>query len=897
MSTSSNIAYLIDGSSYIYRAYHAIRELNNSKGFPVNAIFGFSKMLSKLLSDISPEYIAIVFDSKEKTFRHELYPSYKANRPAMPEDLILQIPTIKKIIDNRGLKRLEMVGFEADDIIGTVAKSCVDKGFKVIIVTGDKDFRQLVSGSISLLDTMKNQKTTYETIIETYGIEPHIFIDLMGLSGDSSDNIPGVPGIGEKTALELIKQFGSFDNVFRSAGTIKKNKLRENLKLYHEQAKLSRDLVTINQHVPIDISIEDLSIHPQNAVELNEIYRSLEFKDRDLIGEFTSKQKKIKTEYQICTSKKDLSEVINSIIKAGVVCIDTETTSENPHNAQLVGLSLSWKEGKGTYIPVGHMYLGCPEQLPLDFVISSLIPVLNNDKIKKIGQNIKYDSHILAKYGIKLGGINFDTMIASYVINPGLRQHNLDFLAQQYLEHSMITYEMVTGSGAQSVTFDKILIEKAAEYSCEDADITLRLSNILDARLKKDGNDKLFYELEMPLIPVLIDMERTGVMIDDKLFRYLSVKFTEQLHQLEQKIFERAEMRFNLNSSQQVGFVLFEKLGFPSQKKTIKKTGYSTDISVLQKLASIYPDDIPDMLLRYRMLSKLKSTYLDALVKLVNPTTGRIHTSFNQAVTATGRLSSSNPNLQNIPIRGKEGREIRKGFIAKDACYLISADYSQIELRVFAHYSEDSSLIEAFTIGEDIHLRTAAEIFNINIASITPDMRRIAKSINFGIIYGMGARKLANELGIDQKTAQLYLDSYYSRYKGVLQFREKIIEEAKKTGYVTTLFNRRRFLPDINHKNHQIRSEAERMAINTPIQGTAADLIKKAMINIYARIVKENLTAKLLLQVHDELVIEASEEETEYIKGMLKEEMENVYCLSVPLKVDINIGRNWNDAH
>lgn len=895
MPNSRNIAYLIDGSSYIYRAYHAIRDLSNSKGFPVNAIFGFTKMILKLLSDITPEYIAIAFDTKEKTFRHKLYPLYKANRPAMPEDLILQIPIIKKIIHDLGLTIIEMDGFEADDIIGTAARSCVDKGLNVIIVTGDKDFRQLVSGSISLLDTMKNQKTTYESIIETYGIEPGGFIDLMGLSGDSSDNIPGVPGIGEKTALELIKQFGSFDNVFNSVDIIKKNKIRENLKLYQEQAKLSRNLVTINQHVPIDMPIDSFSVHSPNSAELSDIFRFLEFKD--LLEKFTPAQKNIKTEYYICTSEKDLHNIINSIIKAGHVCIDTETTSENPHNAQLVGISLSWEEGKGVYIPVGHMYLGCPEQLPLNVVVSNLAPVLNDNKIKKIGQNIKYDTHILAKYGIEFSGINFDTMIASYVISPGVRQHNLNFLAQQYLEHSMITYEMVTGSGAQSVTFDKIQLEKAAEYSCEDADITLRLRHILDTQLKKDGNDKLFYELEMPLLPVLTDMERTGIMIDVKLFRRISADFTEQLHQLEQKIFERAGMRFNLNSSQQVGFILFEKLGLPSQKKTTKKTGYSTDISVLQRLASIYPDDVPDMLLRYRMLSKLKSTYLDALIKLINPKTGRIHTSFNQAVTATGRLSSSNPNLQNIPIRGKEGREIRKGFIAKDNCYLISADYSQIELRIFAHYSEDSSLIEAFCLGEDIHLRTAAEILNVNIDSITPDMRRIAKSINFGIIYGMGARKLANELSIDHKTAQGYLDSYYSRYKGVLRFREKIIEEVKKTGYATTLFNRRRFLPDINHKNLLIRSEAERMAINTPIQGTAADIIKKAMINIYSRIVKENLVTKLLLQVHDELVLEAPEEETDYIKGMVKEEMENVYSFSVPLKVDVNMGRNWNDAH
>jgi len=895
MSHSRNTVYLIDGSSYIYRAYHAIRDLSNSKGFPVNAIFGFTKMLLKLLSAIAPKYIAIVFDSKEKTFRHQLYPLYKANRPVMPEDLILQTPIIKKIIHNFGLTILEVDGFEADDVIGTAARLCVDNGLDVIIVTGDKDFKQLVSNSISLWDTMKDQKTTYESFIKAYGFEPGIFIDLMGLSGDSSDNIPGVPGVGEKTALELIKQFRSFENVFKSVDIIKKNKLRENLKLYQEQAKLSRSLATINQYVPINISIDDFLIRSPNSTELSDIFRSLEF--NDLLEKFTPNQKNIKTKCYICTSKNDLYNIVNSVIKAGYVCIDTETTSEDPHNAQLVGISLSWEEGNGVYIPVGHMYLGCPEQLPLNFVISNLAPVLNNAKIKKIGQNIKYDAHILAKYGIELSGINFDTMVASYVISPGLRQHNLNFLARQYLNHSMITYEMVTGLGAQSVTFDKVRLEKAAEYSCEDADITLRLSHILGDQLNKDGNDTLFYDLEMPLVPVLTDMERTGITIDIELFKQMSVNFTEQLYQLEQKIFERTKMRFNLNSPQQIGFILFEKLGFPSQKKTTKKTGYSTDISVLQKLASIYPDDVPDLLLRYRTLSKLKSTYLDSLINLINPKTGRIHTSFNQAVTATGRLSSSNPNLQNIPIRGKEGREIRKGFIAKDACYLISADYSQIELRIFAHYSEDSSFIEAFRLGEDIHMRTAAEILNADIDSITPDMRRIAKSINFGIIYGMGARKLANELDIDPKTAQGYLDSYYSRYKGVLRFREKIIEDVKKTGYVATLFNRRRFLPDINHKNQLIRAEAERMAINTPIQGTAADIIKKAMINIYSRLTKENLATKLLLQVHDELVLEAPEAETDYIKLMVKEEMENVYSFSVPLKVDVNMGKNWNDAH
>lgn len=885
--------FFVDGSSYLYRAYHAIRNLSNSKGFPTNAVFGFTKMLLKLIQEKNPSHLAVVFDAKGPTFRHEIYDQYKANRPPMPEDLAVQIPWVKKVIDALNIKRLEMEGYEADDIIGTLVRKCQERGLNVVMVTGDKDFRQLVSPMAVMWDTMKDKVTDYESLKKAYGLEPHQFIDVMGLSGDPSDNIPGVPGIGEKTAIKLIKEFGSLEKVLDAVDAIKGKKLKENLRDNAESALLSKKLVTIKQDVPIDIDLEDLAVGQPDKEALSDIFRELEF--RDLWGQFTVRKQE-ENEYDICWSEKELANLISKIREKGLVCLDAETTSENPFKAKLVGMSFCLDKGKATYLPLAHDYEGAPEQIPLEAAISTLKPVLEDENVLKVGQNIKYDAEVLYFNNVKLAGIHFDTMVASYVINPSLRQHNLESLSQQYLNYKMMSFSDLVGKGKSAKSFSQVKIEQAAHYSCEDADITFRLMEVLGKKLEAEQNETLFYDLEMKLIPVLIDMELTGIKIDVEFFKKLSKKMDKELSELEQEIYKEAGMEFNINSPQQLGYVLFEKLQLPTQRKTTKTKRYSTDVKVLKKLVA-YPHKVPRLVLRYRTLSKLKSTYLDALVKMVEPSTGRIHTSFNQTVTATGRLSSSNPNLQNIPIRGEEGREIRKGFVAKDGCKFVSADYSQIELRVFAHYSGDPAFKEAFEKGEDIHTRTASEIMGISPDEVTADMRRIAKAINFGIIYGMGPQKLSEELEIDLSSAKQYIAAYYERYKGVLAYKERMIKEAKEKGYVTTLFNRRRYVPDIEHPKQVIRAEAERVAINTPIQGTAADLIKKAMINLHEALSVEGYKTKMLLQVHDELLFEAPEEEVETVIPVIRNEMENVYHLDVPLKVDVGIGSNWSEAH
>ncbi len=885
--------YLIDGSSYLHRAYHAIGNLSNSKGFPTNVVLGFTRMLLKLLNEKKPKYVAVVFDAKGPTFRHELYKDYKANRPPMPEDMAVQIPVVKKVVDALNIKRVELEGYEADDVIGTLAKKCQELGYNVVMVTGDKDFRQLLTPMTIMWDTMKDKVTDYYTLKQTHGLEPEQFIDVMGLSGDTSDNIPGVPGVGEKTAIKLIRQYGSLENVLAKIDQIKGKKLKENLRQWADAARLSKELVSINCNVPLDIDIEDLKIGEPEKAELSELFRELEF--RGLWDEF-AERKEIAKDYRLCMDRKELLDLVSHIKAKGLVCVDTETTSEDPFKARLVGISFCVEEGRAYYLPLGHKYKDAPEQLPLNEVRIILKPLLEDERVAKVGQNIKYDAEVLHFHEIELKGLQFDTMVASYVINPGLRQHNLEVLAQQYLNHRMISYSDVVGKGKKAKNFAQVKIEEAAEYSCEDADITFRLMKVLAQILKAEGNEDLFYGLEMKLIPVLMKMELNGIKIDVPFLESLSAKMARELEQLEREIYKEAGMEFNINSPQQLGYVLFEKLQLPAQRKTAKTKRFSTDVKVLKRLAA-FPNRVPKLVLRYRTLAKLKSTYLDTLVKMVDPSTGRLHTSFNQTVTATGRLSSSNPNLQNIPIRGPEGKEIRKGFIAEKGFKLVSADYSQIELRVFAHYSGDPAFREAFEKGEDVHSKTASEIMGVSADEVTPDMRRIAKAINFGIIYGMGPQKLSEELEIDLSSAKQYIAAYYDRYKGVLAYKEKMIKEAREKGFVTTLFNRRRYVPDIDHPKQVIRAEAERVAVNTPIQGTAADLIKKAMINLHNRLEREGYRAKMLLQVHDELLFEVPKEELGPIVPVIKEEMENVYLLDVPLKVDIGVGDNWSEAH
>ncbi len=849
-------------------------------------------MLIKLLDEKSPQYLAVAFDAKGPTFRHEIFKDYKATRPPMPEDLAVQMPYIKEVVEGLSLKTLELEGYEADDIIGTIAALARDQGLNVVIVSGDKDFRQIISDTTVMWDPMNDKVVDYQKIRQDYAIEPEQIIEVMALSGDSIDNIPGVPGVGEKTAINLIKDFSSLETLFENTDTIPKASLKEKLEGSREQALLSKKLVTINNAVPIEVTIDDLRLGAPEKEKLANIFRELEFKS--LIDKFTEHAELSKKDYRLILKTGELESLIDTIRKKGVVCIDTETTSKEYLTADLVGISFCLEPGVAYYLPLGHTYLDAGPQLDTHEALRLLRPVLADDKVKKIGQNIKYDAEVLARYGIELKGFFFDTMVASYVIDPTLRQHNLDYLAQHYLSYKMLSYDEVT-EHAKDKDFASVDINKAKEYSCEDAEITLLLKSILEKKLRDTDNYTLFQDLEVRLIPVLMDMELTGIKIDVDFLKAMSEAFADELSSIEQKVFDLTGEEFNINSPQQLGYILFEKLKLPWKKKTRKKTGYSTDVEVLTELAVHH--EVPNLLLRFRTISKLKSTYLDALAETVNPATGRIHTSYNQTVTATGRLSSSNPNLQNIPIRTDEGREIRKGFIADKGHLLLSADYSQIELRVFAHYSEDPVLLEAFEGGEDIHVRTAAEVFGVDPTLVTTEMRRMAKMINFGIIYGMGPIRLARELGISKKVAQGYLDNYYERYKGVKDFKETMLSQARQNRYVTTLLKRRRYVPNINSDNGNLKSEAERVAINTPIQGTAADLIKMAMINIAERLRRANLRTKMLLQVHDELVFEVPEKELDRASQLIKDEMECVYPLNVPLKVDINWGKNWEEAH
>jgi DNA polymerase-1 len=892
MKSDTKTVYLVDGSSYIHRAYHAIRSLANSKGLPTNAVYGFTRMLMKLLDEKSPDYIAVVLDAKGPTFRHHLFKEYKATRPPMPEDMAVQIPYIKRVLSGFDIPMLEKEGYEADDIIATIAVLANKQGLNVVIVSGDKDFRQSLSHHTVMWDPMNDKLLDYNTLKRDYGLEPEQVIEVMALSGDSADNVPGIPGVGEKTALTLIQQFHSIENLFQNIDKINKTSLKNRLHEFKDQASLSKRLVSLDNHVPIEVALDHLRRSLPKNEELAELFRELDFKT--LLQRFTDHAELGEKDYRLISTVEGLKAVIEAIQQKGAVCFDTETTSRDPLDAELVGISFCLEPGTAFYLPLGHTYPGVPKQLDLNQALELLGGIFRDAGIKKIGQNIKYDAEVLSRYGIKVEGLFFDTMVASYVIDPTLRQHNLDYLAQHYLSYRMVSYDEVTGHD-KAKSFAAVDIDRAREYSCEDAEITLRLQSILEQRLKETDNYPLFQDLEMKLIPVLIAMEETGVKIDVEFFKAMSDRFARELSSIEQRVFELTGEQFNINSPQQLGSILFEKLKLPVKKKTRKKSEYSTDFEVLTELAALH--EVPSLLLRFRTISKLKSTYLDALVHLVHPATGRVHTSYNQTVAATGRLSSSNPNLQNIPVRTEEGREIRRGFIAEKDHLLVSADYSQIELRVFAHYSDDPVLLDAFTRGEDVHTRTAAEIFNLDPKMVTSDMRRMAKTINFGIIYGMGPVRLAKELGISKKTAQAYLDSYYERYKGVKGLKEKIIAQAQHNGYVTTLFNRTRNLPHIHSDNGNLKSEAERTAINTPIQGTAADLIKMAMIRIAETLGTERMNTKMLLQVHDELVFEVPQEEVERAAAIIKDEMEGVYPLKIPLRVDINWGSNWDEAH
>jgi len=891
--SEENTLYLIDGSAYMYRAYHAVRGLANSAGMPTNAVFGFTRMLIKLINDRAPAYAAMCFDAKGPTFRHDLYADYKANRPPMPEDMAIQIPYIKEVTRAFQIPVFEQQGVEADDIIGTLARLAEAAGFRVVMVTGDKDFVQLVTEHATIWDPMKDRTRDLATIQAEYGMPPERIIDVMGLSGDTSDNVPGVPGIGPKTALSLIQTFGSMDALYDNLDRITQKKQHEKLAVNRDQAFLSRQLVTIDRNLPLPFDPEKLEVSQPDAASLQALFKELEFSQ--LQQEFSAPAARREKRYEAVVDAGGLQRLTERISGAGEFSVDTETTDIDPMRARLVGLSVSVTPDEAYYIPCAHSPDAAPQQLSLETVVKILGPVLGDPGIRKIGQNIKYDWIVLNRHGVDLAGVAADTMLASYLINPAKRTHGLDQMAMDLLGHRMITFQEVAGKGKTAVTFDQVPLDKATDYAAEDADITLSAWRILSPKLSEAGLMELFNQVEMPLVPVLMRMEQTGIEVASGRLRELSDTFSRQMEEIESRIYELAGEPFNINSSQQLGSILFEKLELPVQKKTKKKTAYSTDVDVLTTLADRH--ELPELVLRYRSLTKLKSTYTDALLELIHPETGRIHTSFNQTVAATGRLSSSDPNLQNIPIRTEEGRQIRSAFIPREGWEMLSADYSQIELRLLAHYSEDPILIQAFLEDEDIHMRTATEVFQTFPSFITDELRRQAKAINFGIIYGMSAFGLSKQLGISQKMAQQYIDNYFARYKGVKKFMNSAIDAARKTRQTSTLLGRIRPLPDIASSNRTVRQFAERTAINTPLQGTAADLIKVAMIRVDKALADNGHRAAMLLTVHDELVFEVPPEEREAVASLVKDTMESVWDLRIPLKVNMAWGKTWEEAH
>jgi len=880
--------YLIDGSAYIHRAYHAIQGLTNSRGLPTNAVFGFTRMLIKLMEERRPAYAAMFFDARGPTFRHDLFSAYKANRPPMPEEMAVQIPYIKTITAAYRLPVFEMPGYEADDLIGTLARRLAEAGHPVVMVTGDKDFLQLITERISLWDPMKEISTDLRSVQETMGVEPVQMVDVMGLSGDTADNIPGVPGIGPKTALELIRTFGTLENLYAKIDCVTRKKQQENLLKFREQAFLSRQLAAIRTDAPVVLETDALRVRDPDVQALSGLFRELEF--RQLQQSLPQASDLSRKDYRTVLDGEELSALVERLKAAGMIAIDTETTSRDPMRAELVGLSVSVQADQAFYIPCGHRYLGAPRQLERGFVLEQLKPLLEDPRLRKVGQNIKYDWMVLARHGVALEGVMYDTMLASYLLDPSKRAHNLDQIALDFLNHKTIAFEDLVGKRKGVATFAEVPLETAAPYACEDADITLMAYEVLNRRLEEVGLTALMTTVEMPLVPVLMRMEMRGVAVDIERLRELSKSFAQRLEALEDGIYGLAGERFNINSSQQLGYILFEKLQLPVQKKTKKKTAYSTDVDVLTSLAALH--ELPAMILKQRTLAKLKSTYADALAGLLHPDTGRIHTSYHQTVTATGRLSSSDPNLQNIPIRSEEGIEIRRAFVPRPGWRLLSADYSQVELRILAHCSEDEILIQSFRNEEDIHTRTASEVFQVDPREVGPELRRQAKAINFGIIYGMSPFGLSRQLAIGQKMAKTYIDNYFARYPGVKRFLDRTIEEARKTRRTSTLLGRIRLLPDISSPNASVRQAAERTAINTPIQGTAADIIKLAMIKVDQQLKKTKLKAKMLLQIHDELVFEVPEKEVEKTEKLVKKCMESVMKLDVPLVVNISVGHD-----
>ena len=926
-----NPLVLVDGSSYLYRAFHAFPPLTNSAGEPTGAMYGVLNMLKSLISQVQPSHIAVVFDAKGKTFRDEMFEQYKSHRPPMPDDLRKQIQPLHDIIRALGIPLLVIEGVEADDVIGTLAVAASKANKKVLISTGDKDMAQLVDDNIMLINTMNNTLLDREAVIEKYGIPPELIIDYLALMGDSADNIPGVAGVGEKTALGLLQGIGSMAEIYANLDKVAElpirgaKKLGDKLLAEKEMADLSYRLATIKTDVALDITPEQLTLGASNNDQLTEYFGRYEFKrwlnevmnGADSITNNNEQPTKSnhyqatpalaqnnddevlpaiqidRSRYETLLTEADLNRWVEKLNQAKLFALDTETDNLDYMAANLVGISFALENGEAAYLPLQLDYLGAPKTLEKTTALSLLKPVLENPAIQKVGQNFKYDLTIFARNGIDVQGVAFDTMLESYVLNSTGR-HNMDELAKRYLGHQTISFEEIAGKGKNQLTFNQIPLEQAAEYAAEDADVTMKLQQVLWEKLSKEPTlEKLFKEMELPLLGVLSRMERRGVLIDSDALFLQSNEIANRLSELEEQAYVLAGQPFNLASTKQLQEILFDKLGLPVIQKT-PKGAPSTNEEVLEELA--FSHELPKVLVEHRGLSKLKSTYTDKLPQMVNPQTGRVHTSYHQAVTATGRLSSSDPNLQNIPIRNEEGRRIRQAFIAREGFTVVAADYSQIELRIMAHLSQDQGLINAFTQGKDIHRSTAAEIFGVALDEVTSEQRRNAKAINFGLIYGMSAFGLSRQLGIGRTDAQSYMDLYFKRYPGVQTFMHDIREKAKAQGYVETLFGRRLYLPDINSSNGMRRKAAERVAINAPMQGTAADIIKRAMIQLDQKLQNDPDIA-MIMQVHDELVFEVRSEKVAFYSELIKTQMESAADLVVPLIVDVGQGTNWDEAH
>lgn len=900
MSDKNPPLILVDGSSYLFRAFHALPPLTNSKGQATGAVYGVINMLNKLKEEYQPEHMAVVFDAKGKTFRNDMYKEYKAHRPPMPDDLRDQIAPLHELVEALGYPMVIIPGVEADDVIGTYARHATDENIKTLISTGDKDLAQLVNPHVTLINTMTNVVMDEAGVVDKFDVPASAIIDYLALMGDTADNIPGVPKVGPKTAAKWLKKYETLDNLMAHADEIK-GKVGESLRDHLEALPLSKSLTTIKCDVELELGINELALREPDRDKLKQIYTELEFKSwlsnlsaTNNDAELDNSNKLQETNYETVLDKKSFQQWLKKLEKADQFAFDTETTSLDYMQAKVVGVSFAVEVGEAAYVPFAHDYLDAPKQLSEQEVLGSLKPILEDKNKKKIGQNLKYDAHVLFNHDIELKGIAEDSMLESYVLDS-TKRHNMDDMALRLLGHNTIHFEDIAGKGAKQLTFNQIDLKEAGPYAAEDADITLQIHQTLhDELVKEPSLKKVYDDIELPLLNVLLGIERNGVMIDVAMLEQQSNQLAERLKSLEQQAYDQAGETFNLASPKQLGTILFEKLKIPAKKKT--KTGqYSTAEEVLQELAEEYA--LPKILLEHRSVSKLKSTYTDKLPLQVNEKTGRVHTSYNQTVAATGRLSSTDPNLQNIPIRSEEGRRIRQAFVAPKGYKMVAADYSQVELRIMAHLSQDKSLLNAFANGVDVHKATAAEVFGVPLDEVEAEQRRAAKAINFGLIYGMSAFGLAKQLNIGRYEAQDYIDVYFARYPGVQTYMDKTRELAHAQGYVETVFGRRLYLPEINSRNGQRRQYAERTAINAPMQGTAADIIKRAMLAVDKALTSSNVDAKVVMQVHDELVVEVLEKDLESVADLLRIEMEQAAELAIPLVVDIGIGDNWDEAH